>query len=212
MPASPTARERLWMAFVNADALGSFERLVAWMHAAGALDADRLSSIRRRAALQPAAASAALADARRMHAALRQAARAPDHATGAAALAAECNRVLGRTTGVRRVEATGDGWRRAFATVGDAFAGLLLPVAESAADALVAGEWSRVRACANPDCPRLFVDHSRGARRRWCAMAGCGNRAKVAALRARRRPVRALAVAGERAGSAVAPAATPRRR
>ena len=37
-------------------------------------------------------------------------------------------------------------------------------------------------------CDAYFVDHSRGRRRRWCSMERCGNRAKVAAYRARRRP------------------------
>ncbi|MCU0646949.1 MAG: CGNR zinc finger domain-containing protein [Gemmatimonadaceae bacterium] len=196
MPASPTSRERLWLAFVNADALASFDRLLAWMHAAGVLDADRHASIGRRATLQPAAAAAALIDARRMYAALRTLADrgAADLAVRDAS-AGEINRVLGRSTGVRRLEQNATGaWRRTFSTVGDAFAGLLLPVAESAADALVSNEIARIRRCASASCGRVFLDQSRGGRRRWCAMATCGNRAKVRALRARRRPAH-----GERA-------------
>ena len=41
--------------------------------------------------------------------------------------------------------------------------------------------------CANPTCTHPFLDRSRGHRRRWCEMAGCGDRAKAAAYRARRR-------------------------
>jgi predicted RNA-binding Zn ribbon-like protein len=41
--------------------------------------------------------------------------------------------------------------------------------------------------CADPLCTRPFVDRSRGRRRRWCGMRGCGDRAKAAAYRARRR-------------------------
>jgi predicted RNA-binding Zn ribbon-like protein len=41
--------------------------------------------------------------------------------------------------------------------------------------------------CAGERCTRPFVDRSRGGRRRWCGMAGCGDRAKAAAYRARRR-------------------------
>ncbi len=45
---------------------------------------------------------------------------------------------------------------------------------------LVTGpDMARVRACTAPECRMLFLDHSRGARRRWCSMARCGNRAKV---------------------------------
>lgn len=41
--------------------------------------------------------------------------------------------------------------------------------------------------CADASCTRPFVDRSRGHRRRWCGMQGCGDRAKAAAYRQRRR-------------------------
>jgi len=41
--------------------------------------------------------------------------------------------------------------------------------------------------CADAKCTRAFVDRSRGHRRRWCGMKGCGDRAKAAAYRARQR-------------------------
>jgi predicted RNA-binding Zn ribbon-like protein len=40
--------------------------------------------------------------------------------------------------------------------------------------------------CADPRCTRLFIDRSRGQRRRWCDMKGCGDRAKAGAYRQRR--------------------------
>lgn len=36
-------------------------------------------------------------------------------------------------------------------------------------------------------CGTYFIDDSRGRRRRWCSMDRCGNRAKVASYRARRK-------------------------
>ncbi len=39
--------------------------------------------------------------------------------------------------------------------------------------------------CADPRCTRPFIDRSRGHRRRWCGMKGCGDRAKAAAYRQR---------------------------
>jgi predicted RNA-binding Zn ribbon-like protein len=69
--------------------------------------------------------------------------------------------------------------------VGDAFAALMIPVIESAADALVAGELGRVRRCGDPRCTRVFLDDTRNGRRRWCEMATCGNRAKAARWRDR---------------------------
>ena len=47
--------------------------------------------------------------------------------------------------------------------------------------------WPRVKACRGDDCRWVFVDGSRNSSRRWCAMAECGNRAKIAAFRDRRR-------------------------
>jgi predicted RNA-binding Zn ribbon-like protein len=44
-----------------------------------------------------------------------------------------------------------------------------------------------LRRCADERCTRLFLDRSRGRRRRWCDMKGCGDRAKAAAYRRRRR-------------------------
>ena len=41
--------------------------------------------------------------------------------------------------------------------------------------------------CADERCTHPFLDLSHGHRRRWCGMAGCGDRAKAAAYRARRR-------------------------
>lgn len=45
----------------------------------------------------------------------------------------------------------------------------------------------RLKWCADQNCTHPFLDRSRGHRRRWCGMAGCGDRAKAAAYRARRR-------------------------
>lgn len=44
---------------------------------------------------------------------------------------------------------------------------------------------SRIRTCANPDCPLRFYDVSKAGGRRWCSMAACGNRAKYRTHHAR---------------------------
>lgn len=44
----------------------------------------------------------------------------------------------------------------------------------------------RLHRCAGPECHAVFVDVSRNRSRRYCSPALCGNRAKVAAHRARR--------------------------
>ena len=186
--------ERLWLDFVNTDhapvggdGLSDFDRLVSWMEAAIALDGERAQMMRRRAIQQPSGATAALVDARRVRAALRTLAErgAVAHQVRLDALT-EINRVLGRSAGTRRLELRADGtFARAFVPVGDAFAGLMIPIVESAADALILGELARVRRCADPRCGRVFYDSTKNAARRWCDMATCGNRAKAARHRAR---------------------------
>ena len=52
--------------------------------------------------------------------------------------------------------------------------------------ALAAEDRSRyISWCADETCTRAFLDRSRGRRRRWCGMTGCGDRAKAAAYRRR---------------------------
>ena len=164
-----------------ADALASFDAYVAWLEGAGLLDAERGDTVRRRSLLQPAGATAALLEARRMRAALRTLAEGTRGSEEDNALAlAEVNRVLGRSAGMRRIERRGTGeFARTFVATGDAFAGLLLPLVESATDSMVRGELDRVRRCANPPCARVFYDDTKNRSRRWCEMTTCGNRAKA---------------------------------
>jgi predicted RNA-binding Zn ribbon-like protein len=181
--------ERLWLDFVNCehghrrlDALRDFETMVRWLESASLLDLERASGIRRRAQQQPAGAAAALIDARRVRSALRSLAeRGPMSERIRTDGLIEINRVLGRSAGTRRVELRSDGtFIRSFVPVGDAFAGLVIPVVESAADALILGELPRVRRCADPRCARVFFDNTKNGRRRWCDMSTCGKRAKAA--------------------------------
>jgi predicted RNA-binding Zn ribbon-like protein len=62
---------------------------------------------------------------------------------------------------------------------------LLLPIAEALARLVCDEDFTHVKACEGPRCTLLFADHTRGHARRWCSMAICGNRAKVAAHRKR---------------------------
>jgi predicted RNA-binding Zn ribbon-like protein len=62
---------------------------------------------------------------------------------------------------------------------------LLLPIAELLAKLVCEEDFAHVKACEGPRCTLMFADHTRGHARRWCSMAICGNRAKVAAHRAR---------------------------
>lgn len=63
---------------------------------------------------------------------------------------------------------------------------VLGPLSESAAELLASGDFERVKPCESADCVLWFYDRTRAHRRRWCSMATCGTRNKVAAFRQRR--------------------------
>jgi predicted RNA-binding Zn ribbon-like protein len=63
---------------------------------------------------------------------------------------------------------------------------VLAPLAEAAAGFLVAADFELVRRCEDTECVLWFYDRTRSHHRRWCSMATCGNRHKVAAFRERR--------------------------
>lgn len=114
-------------------------------------------------------------------------------AAGTTALAlADLNRlnaVLERDATFRRIEpadangqlrvAAGRAWRDP--------GQLLVPIASAMADLLCECQIDLVRKCENPPCSLWFYDRTKGHRRRWCSQAMCGNRAKVAAFRVRKR-------------------------
>lgn len=64
--------------------------------------------------------------------------------------------------------------------------GLLVALARDAIR-LFGSEARRIRRCESQTCSIYFVDTSRSGRRRWCSMSACGNKAKVSALRSRKR-------------------------
>ena len=63
----------------------------------------------------------------------------------------------------------------------------LVPLAESVAELLAHADFDLVRPCEGGQCVLWFYDRTRAHRRRWCSPQTCGNRAKVAAFRARAR-------------------------
>lgn len=86
----------------------------------------------------------------------------------------------------RWVSRGGEGWHlseRLCCEPGD----VCTPIVWSCALSLSAGELSRLRRCANPECVILFIDESRNGSRQWCSMKACGNRDKVSKWRSRHR-------------------------
>ncbi|MET7380533.1 CGNR zinc finger domain-containing protein [Streptomyces sp. NPDC005526] len=58
-------------------------------------------------------------------------------------------------------------------------------IAAAVAEALVAGTWSRLKACEAATCHWAYYDRSPAGRGRWCSMRVCGARAKMRRYRAR---------------------------
>jgi len=63
----------------------------------------------------------------------------------------------------------------------------LAPVVESVGELLSYADFDLVRHCEGEQCVLWFYDRTKAHRRRWCSPQFCGNRAKVAAFRARAR-------------------------
>jgi predicted RNA-binding Zn ribbon-like protein len=63
----------------------------------------------------------------------------------------------------------------------------LSSVARQAVDVLGGREADLLKECGRPECTQVYLDHSRGFRREWCAMRTCGSRMKAAAYRSRKR-------------------------
>src|SRR5579863_1862991 len=67
---------------------------------------------------------------------------------------------------------------------------LLLPIGVALARLVCEEDFAAVRACEGHSCTLIVADHTQRRARRWCSMAVCGNRAKQAAHRNRRKDAR----------------------
>jgi predicted RNA-binding Zn ribbon-like protein len=70
---------------------------------------------------------------------------------------------------------------------GDPINGAMARLSEAVARELTQGDPERLRVCANDECRWVFRDYSPAGRRKWCDMSSCGNRAKAARHRERRK-------------------------
>lgn len=167
--------------------LSSFERLVAWCEQAGLISRAAAREARGRWGTQ-ADGERALVAARALRGDLRQSVerRATGQRPRPASLGSlnECLRRAGAHTEVVR---SGSGLERRLQLTLTEPMQLLRPIADAAVELLCDIEPGRVRRCDNPECVLYFHDVSKNHARRWCSMALCGNRMKVAAHYERRR-------------------------
>ena len=194
--AFPFVANRLCLDFVNTevlaggrveDLLGNFEGLLGWAEAAGLLTTAELRTLAG-SWVGGNEASEAWEQARTLRRALRESAEQLAVGKPAPVTAvAQINELLRRRSGYTElVEVPGGYAKRHNARILQP-ADLLAPIAESAAELLSSDDPAMVRKCESPDCIIYFYDTTKNHRRRWCSMALCGNRAKVAAHYQRRR-------------------------
>jgi len=165
----------------------SWEDLVLFLEAAQVVTHERSSILLALSQTDPQAADAVLSRAIRLRDALRE-------IFGAMARrerivrewTTPINEILRITEGHDELVPGEGNWKLAFVAREGGLEWLLGAIARSAAEILVEGHNARVRACANPGCGLFFCDTSRTHRRRWCSMAVCGNRHKVASFSRRR--------------------------
>jgi predicted RNA-binding Zn ribbon-like protein len=165
----------------------SWEELVAFLEVSRIVSAERGAQLLTLSQTDPRAAFAVLSRAVRLRDALRR-------AFGALAkkerITPECalpvNEILRITEGHDELVHTDGNWRLEFIAREGGLDWLLAAIARSAAEIFVEGAEARIRVCANPGCGLFFCDTSRTHRRRWCSMAVCGNRHKVASFARRR--------------------------
>ncbi len=97
------------------------------------------------------------------------------------------NREIRNQRGAVEIRQTATGYKKQFLADFRDPRQLFVPIAESAADLLCYGNLANLRKCENQDCILYFYDTTKNHTRRWCSMAGCGNRAKAAAFYHRQR-------------------------
>jgi predicted RNA-binding Zn ribbon-like protein len=161
----------------------SWEELIAFLQAAQIVSAERGASLLALSGSDPDAAQTLLSRSVRLRDTLRRAFGAMVQKEGIAREWAEpINQVLRITEGHDELVLGGSAWKMEFQAREGGLDWLLAAIARSAAEIIVEGAQARLRICANPGCGLFFSDNSRTRRRRWCSMAICGNRHKVASF------------------------------
>jgi predicted RNA-binding Zn ribbon-like protein len=167
--------------------LPTLDVALRWLHAHLLLHRDALERELARQAADPRAAEKVLSRIRTVRAAMRELAdatverRPPDQRQ-----LDEVNRALRIPYTYELIRAP-DGVSLDHRHDGDPIEGALARLTESLAREVSLGHPERLRVCANSDCRWVFSDASRSGRRKWCDMSTCGNRAKVARHRERKR-------------------------
>lgn len=162
--------------------LESFDDLIAWAARANLSNLSQAKALLQDWSGRPKAAQV-LKLALKFRETLRE--MVIDAVRGAAikpAVVEEINIVMKAEKGYAEVVRTEEGFEKRFRADFSDPGQLLAPIAEAAADLLCYGNLAYLKKCEGADCVLHFYDTTKNHSRRWCNMAACGNRAKVAAF------------------------------
>lgn len=163
------------------DQLVEWSDFISWAVGAGVLDEHRAAGLREWGRREPDRASRELALAKQARSAIYQAFAAI--ASGEAPRRESLDQIKSHWERVlehARLVESDDRFAWSWDGAGpDDPAIALGPLLESAVALLTGERLGRVVQCDGPDCTWMFLDTSRGRRRRWCRMSTCGNRAKA---------------------------------
>jgi predicted RNA-binding Zn ribbon-like protein len=177
---------RLSLDFVNAapsNASLAWGQLIRFLESASIVSAERGAQLLGLPQSDPQAAEALLLKARQLGSALHKAFAAMLRKQRIAVEWVEpVNEILRITEGHDELVARDGVWKIEFIAREGGLDWLLAAVARSGAEIIAEGVRAPLRLCANPHCGLFFYDNSRTRHRRWCSMAVCGNRSKVAAF------------------------------
>ncbi len=156
--------------------------LLRWAAQASLISRAEAKRLAAAAALHPQRAAEALADALTLRETLHALFDAlAHHRAPPAGELSFFNSLLSSAHESRRLVHGKEGFSLAFADRPGDLAPFLRLLALDAADLLISPDARLVRVCAEEledRCDWVFLDTSRGAKRRFCSMADCGNRAK----------------------------------
>ena len=162
---------------------GSWSQLIDFMAEKGIISGEKGAELKNLPESDPRAAEGLLFEAERLGVGMRAAFSAilRDQRVHREWIE-PINEILRVTEGHDELQWQGDRWRLGFLARENGLEWLLAAIARSGAELIADGAASRLRRCGNPNCALFFCDDSRTHRRRWCSMAHCGNRSKVAAF------------------------------
>jgi len=167
------------------DFLGTYLDLVVWAQRAQLIDGSEVDLLLQAAKANPNEADEALNRAKRLREALHAVFAA--EARGRRAdpeVESEVTDAVAKASAFRVLvpEPKGFGWR----WFNEGLDAVAYRVAFAAAQLLVQRTDRRgVRECLGPNCGWLFIDTSRGGKRRWCSDKSCGTHVRVRRFRAK---------------------------